>query len=30
LKGGSAAWVRKMRAESGTRSQRIQRHRDRG
>ena len=30
LKGGSAAWVRKMRAESETRSQRIQRHRDGG
>ena len=30
LKGGSAAWVRKMRAESETRFRRIQQHRDRG
>ena len=30
LKGGSAAWVRKMRAESKTRSRRIERHRDGG
>ena len=30
LKGGSAAWVRKMRAKAATRSLRIQQHRDRG
>ncbi len=29
LKGGAAAWIRKMRAESEARFQRIQRQRDR-
>jgi Arc/MetJ-type ribon-helix-helix transcriptional regulator len=30
LKGGSAAWVRKLRAASEARFRRIQQHRDRG
>jgi hypothetical protein len=29
LKRGSTAWIRRMRAESETRSERIRRHRDR-
>jgi len=29
LKGGSAAWVRKLRTQSETRFRRIQQHRDR-